>query len=375
MVHYMNDYKYAFPLWLIALLFLSITSCNEKSDTQITFDKVKRDLKNQSITLGPGVVVEVSEYSYIKLIDVLYEDKMAIAKVFIRALDPNAKAGFEGLLSLNYEFEDDDWQIENIDSKSIKEIDKIYTLRLSELIEFPLHFSANLGDFDGVTRALKKGEPVDSPEAKKFSTALMFASERGFLDIVKFLLEEGAAPNYQNRLGFSALHAACSNNQLKVVQLLIEKGADVNIKDNASRTPLYFAVENNSMEIAKNLVSKGAKLNMKTHNNWTPLYSAVKNNSLEMAQYLLEEGAQVNLPSPKGVSSPLLIAAYNNNVDMVSLLLNAGADPDAQLSDKHPRFPHQSVAILAERQGNNQILELLREKGQKNKHKSNGPKN
>ena len=110
---------------------------------------------------------------------------------------------------------------------------------------------------------------------------------------------------------------------------------------------------------------------MKSHNNWTPLYSAVKNNSLEMVQYLLEKGAQVNLPSSQGVSSPLLIAAYNNNVEMVSLLLNAGADPDAKLSNKHPRFPHESAVILAERQGNSQVVELLRETDNMNKHNSN----
>ena len=56
---------------------------------------------------------------------------------------------------------------------------------------------------------------------------------------------------------------------------------------------------------------------------------------------------------------------------MVSMLLNAGADPDAKLSDKHPRFPHESAKILAERQGNNRVVELLQEKGNKNKHNSN----
>ena len=233
----MSDYKYAFPLWFIVLIFLSITSCNDKSDVLITAEKITLDLKNQHIPIVPSVAIEVSEYGYIKLIDVLYEENIAIAEVFIKVVDPKEKTRVRGLFDLNYQFEGDLWQVQGINSKSIEEIDKEYTLRLLELIEFPLHFSANLGDLDGVIRALDKGTPVDNLEGKKFSTPLIFASERGFFDIVKLLIEEGADPNFQNRFGFSALHAACSNNHLKVVQLLILKGADVNIMDNSSRTP------------------------------------------------------------------------------------------------------------------------------------------
>ena len=59
-------------------------------------------------------------------------------------------------------------------------------------------------------------------------TALMLASDKGHLKVVKLLLEKGANANAQNNNGETALMVASEKGHLEIVKLLIEKGANIN---------------------------------------------------------------------------------------------------------------------------------------------------
>ena len=62
------------------------------------------------------------------------------------------------------------------------------------------------------------------------SSLLMFAAERGYVDIVRYLLGVGANPNTTN-YGQSALQKAAASDELEIVQLLLDAGADPNMQD------------------------------------------------------------------------------------------------------------------------------------------------
>ena len=61
---------------------------------------------------------------------------------------------------------------------------------------------------------------------KDGSTALMYATHRGDIDIVRLLLERGADPNKQTKDGWTPLMYATEKGNIDIVRLLLENGAD-----------------------------------------------------------------------------------------------------------------------------------------------------
>ncbi|OUM65895.1 hypothetical protein PIROE2DRAFT_29413, partial [Piromyces sp. E2] len=59
-------------------------------------------------------------------------------------------------------------------------------------------------------------------------TPLFFACYSGKLDVVTYLVEQGANVNKENRKGATPLFNACIGGHEAVVQYLVEHGADVN---------------------------------------------------------------------------------------------------------------------------------------------------
>lgn len=83
---------------------------------------------------------------------------------------------------------------------------------------------------------------------------LMFAAERGYVDIVRYLLSLGANPNTKN-YGQTAIQKAAAWDELEIVQMLLDAGADPNMQDADGWTALMSC---RSPECAHLLVIGGA---------------------------------------------------------------------------------------------------------------------
>ena len=68
------------------------------------------------------------------------------------------------------------------------------------------------------------------------------------------MLDSGVDPNFQNRLGTTALMMASAWGYTEIVRLLLENGADPNIGDEDGDTPLFYAPKNS--EVYKILLEK-----------------------------------------------------------------------------------------------------------------------
>jgi len=96
-------------------------------------------------------------------------------------------------------------------------------------------------------------------------TALIPASERGHVDVVRYLLDETEVDiDHVNRLGWTALLEAIvladgDADHQAVVRLLIEHGADLDIADNDGVRPLAHARARGQAEIANALEAAGAR--------------------------------------------------------------------------------------------------------------------
>lgn len=112
---------------------------------------------------------------------------------------------------------------------------------------------------------LANGAGADPTLTNRFGgTALIPASERGHVEVVRYLLTETAVDvNHVNNLGWTALLEAIvlsdgGPRHQEVVALLIEHGADVNIADKQGVTPLRHAKQRGYREIQSLLEGAGA---------------------------------------------------------------------------------------------------------------------
>jgi ankyrin repeat protein/superfamily II DNA or RNA helicase len=174
------------------------------------------------------------------------------------------------------------------------------------------------------------------------SRELFEACERGDVELVEVLLDEGANPNVKDERGWTPLHYVALSGVEKIAMLLVSRKAEVNAKDNEGKTPLHYAAENHQTSIVDVLVSAGADPNIKDNLGRTPLHYAVlalqnvKDYDTRVIRALLGAAADPNARDDEG-RTPLHYAAALNWLSAIDVLHEHGADVNAQ--DKQGRTP------------------------------------
>jgi len=158
---------------------------------------------------------------------------------------------------------------------------------------------------------------------------LMYASYKGFIEIMKILIQKGADVNLQTPKGFTSLMRAVNSNIEETVNLLLDNGANVNLKDYQGTIALYYTIRNNNTNIADILLKKGADINTQDKDGDTLLHNSIFEEKPEMVEFFLQKGINVNLKNKNG-KTPLIEAAYIKNIDIVKMLCRAGANINIQ---------------------------------------------
>lgn len=150
------------------------------------------------------------------------------------------------------------------------------------------------GLIEYVQDLIDKGEDVNAKDCQD-GTALMFAFEKGRLNIAKLLIEKGADINAKNHKNKTTLMFASGSGNLDVVRFLVEKGADINAKSNDNETAIMFASGSGNLDIVRLLVEKGADINVISQHNKTALLIAEENNYIKIVEYLKLIGAKTDI--------------------------------------------------------------------------------
>jgi ankyrin repeat protein len=132
---------------------------------------------------------------------------------------------------------------------------------------------------------LEKGASVNTAPSDA-GTPLLVAAKNGHIEVVRLLLEKGAAVNEARTTdGLTSLITAADRGHLEVVQLLLEKGAAVNqARSYDGTTALIVATEHGSMPIVRLLLLKGAAVNQSKNDGRTALFMGSYRDQIDLVR-------------------------------------------------------------------------------------------
>ncbi|KAK6107528.1 KAP P-loop domain family protein [Brugia pahangi] len=184
-------------------------------------------------------------------------------------------------------------------------------------------------------------------------TALLDAAYMGHEEIVKILLEAGAAVDYPDMLGWSPLMWAVYKNHYACAQLLIQFKAHVNIIDEEdSLTPLIVAAGRGYVAFVELLIGAGAEVNACDKFGSTALIWAARRGYKPIIELLLDAGAELDAVGMYG-STALMMATRGNFIGVVKLILSR--EPNINTVDQNGLSP---LAIAA-REGYVEIASMF----------------
>lgn len=118
------------------------------------------------------------------------------------------------------------------------------------------------GDLNAVRQCVESVADINAVNNDD-ETALMIASKKGYLEIVKYLVENDFEVNARVMFGNeTALILASQCGHLEIVKFLISKGADKNTQDYSGFTALMWASVRGYFQIVQCLVECGVDANI-----------------------------------------------------------------------------------------------------------------
>jgi outer membrane protein assembly factor BamB len=171
------------------------------------------------------------------------------------------------------------------------------------------------------------------------------AAKSNDVKTLKELLDQGIDVNVKNHYGLTALTFATDKGNLEAVNLLLENGADPNLKDSFyNDTPLGWAIYKKNNPIIISMINHGG--DVKNENN---VMSAAWAGLTDIVRLMLDKGAP-------GAGNVLLTAIANNDSSMFDLAITYSLKNDSLLSQ---------ALVSATMQKNERFIDRLQTAGAK----------
>ncbi len=143
-----------------------------------------------------------------------------------------------------------------------------------------------------------------------FQKSLMTAFSGGHLDIIKYLIKEKNL-HYDN---YDVLYDAVRHRQVDIIKYLVENGANPNILNIFN---FLLEYRSGNLELLKTLIDNDVDINI---DNGAALKNSIQSGSFDIVQFLIENGAKINLID----NWSLEMAALNGNFNILNFLEKKG---------------------------------------------------
>ncbi len=193
-----------------------------------------------------------------------------------------------------------------------------------------LFLAVRRGDLEGVARVLDREPDLvnaeedwtaeEAYEARTLyanaATALVRASERDDLEMVRFLVERGA--NVNKVCGCAAAESpmwlAVTTRSTDMARYLVELGADVNCRAFAGHAPLHVAAMRGWDDMVRLLLDAGADTAARDQGGRTPLDWALQNGHESIAALLEAAGAPSTTAAPETARQPAAVTTRRSDL-------------------------------------------------------------
>lgn len=219
----------------------------------------------------------------------------------------------------------------------IEEISTTNELRSFESLPFAYQVDQLIqkGDIKRFKETILKQENIRekvndfSPEDGR--TLLTRAAFGAPIEYIRFLVEElGADVNTADRDKITPLMEAAASENYEVIKYLIDNKADVNTQNKLGADSLTIALASGDASFATLLLENGANPNHKWNKkNFTHLMNAARSGHREVLNVLIDHSAQLNQQDDQG-NTALHYAASQGFTEIVRDLLNSGANKEIQ---------------------------------------------
>ncbi|CUG86563.1 ankyrin repeat protein, putative [Bodo saltans] len=147
--------------------------------------------------------------------------------------------------------------------------------------------------------------------------------------VVELLVAEDPIVDEWRSRGRTPLMFAAERGNLDIVRLLVASGADVNVLDFNGNTALTLAAQYGAPHVIKFLLESGATLSPSNQQGSTPFLQASKGWKLDCVAVMIARGVNVNECDGDRRCTALMNAASRGNISMMRLLIKSGANVDA----------------------------------------------
>ncbi|EYB98592.1 hypothetical protein Y032_0130g1554 [Ancylostoma ceylanicum] len=205
----------------------------------------------------------------------------------------------------------------------------------------PLELAVNGNHASTVNIILSMKPPgSDSAMFQMDKWLLHKAAERGFLEVVKILIQNGYNVRLRDDDKKLPLHAAAMSKRLDVVRYLLELAPDcIDEKDGYGLSAFLYAVSMDALETVKMLVESNTDILATDFDGRTAVYIGAKYNAINVLMYLLEiyraQKAEEGASYPDMVDqedynqdTPMHLVCHNGYMEAVTLLHEYGARLD-----------------------------------------------
>lgn len=148
------------------------------------------------------------------------------------------------------------------------------------------------------------------------------SNEDSILQIIKFLVENGADINKADAHKTLPIAFACMNGHYKVVKYLVANKADINFKGEAGNTALSYAAMWGYDSIFNYLISKGANITLSRNDGSDIFLSSIESKNLSFIKSLSRDYKLTPFTKDNSGTNALMYAAKAGNKDVIEYLLN-----------------------------------------------------